>query len=71
MIRDDLIKENSMREAFAGAFLSIDKRSGITFVKAPGRQKSSVAFSDGREQWDQSKRTRKDEAVTIQLNFIL
>lgn len=46
MIQDDLIKENSIREAFAGAFLSADKRSGIAFVRASGRQKSCIAFND-------------------------
>lgn len=48
MIQDDLIKENSIRDAFAGAFLSGDKRSGIAFVKASGRQKGCIAFN-GRE----------------------
>lgn len=51
MIEDDLIKENSVREAFAGAFLSADKRSGIAFVKASGRQKSCIAFNDRERRW--------------------
>jgi len=51
MIQDDLIKENSIREAFAGALPSADKRSGIAFVEASGRQKSCIAFNDREIRW--------------------
>lgn len=51
MIQDDLIRENAIREAFARASLSADKRSGIAFVKASGRQKSCIAFNDRERRW--------------------
>lgn len=51
MIQGDFIKENSIRESFAGGFLSAGKGSRIAFVKASGRQKSCVVFNDRERSW--------------------
>lgn len=50
-IQDDLIEENSTRDAFAGACLSADKSSIIAVFKASVRQKSCIAFNDSQRKW--------------------
>lgn len=51
-IQDDLIEENSTRDAFAGVCLNADKRSIIAIFKASDRQKSCLAFSDSQKKWN-------------------
>lgn len=50
-IKNDLIKDNSIWEAFAGAFLSTDERSRIAFVQVSRRPGSVIAFSEKERRW--------------------
>lgn len=74
MIQGDFIKGNSIRESFAGGFLSADKRNRVAFVKASGRQKSCVAFNDKEAggQWVCTEKAQETwSTVIINLSLIL
>lgn len=48
-VQDDLIEENSTRDAFAGACLSADKRSIIAIFKASVRQRVALLSMTAKE----------------------
>lgn len=74
-IQDDLIEENSTRDAFAGACLSADKSSIIAIFKASVRQKSCIAFNDSPRKWkmvvlDPKGPKERWSSVTTELDFM-